>query len=67
MKWIEPNAGDTRKRSAFLLFPKVINHEVRWLVRAAWEERWEFSNAFFAFPGGRWIATMWTEEKHAPK
>lgn len=40
MKWIEPAKGETRMRFAFLLFPKTLNGETRWLCFARWEERY---------------------------
>lgn len=34
--------GETRIRSAFLLFPKLINDQLRWLERATWVEQYEY-------------------------
>lgn len=33
-----PNIGDKRKRKAFLLFPKTMSGECRWLEWVEWEE-----------------------------
>jgi hypothetical protein len=34
-----PAPGDVRTRTAFLLWPKRIGDEVRWLEHTTWEER----------------------------
>ena len=42
MRWKQKSGhklGDTRRRSRFLLVPKCIRGEWRWLERAAWVER----------------------------
>jgi hypothetical protein len=46
MRWLakpEPENADTRLRVGFLLFPRCIDGEWRWLERAAWTQRfrWE--------------------------
>jgi hypothetical protein len=47
-----------RTRKKFLLFPKTINNERRWLEYAEWEEYWDY----IPFEGGcysSWIAIEW--------
>ena len=34
MHWIKGNVGDTRIVTRFLVFPKTINNEIRWLEKA---------------------------------
>jgi hypothetical protein len=34
-----PQPGDDRSKSRFLLFPKRIGNETRWLERAVWTEK----------------------------
>ena len=34
----QPEIGVTRVKSKFLLFPKMINHEIRWLEYTTWIE-----------------------------
>ncbi len=38
MKWRAKQFGDTRCKTRFLLFPKCIEGEWRWLVVATWHE-----------------------------
>lgn len=49
MKWMskKPQLGDMRTITRFLLFPKRINREVRWLEKATWVElyRYKCSNS----------------------
>jgi len=52
--------GETyyRRRKTFLLFPKTIDNEKRWLEVAEWEEVWNGC----PFEGGQyssWDATKW--------
>jgi len=35
----DPKVGDIRIKKAFLLFPKKLQNERRWLEYAAWEQR----------------------------
>lgn len=44
MKWYtkrEPEWNDVRIVSKFLWLPLEIDHEVRWLCKATWKERYE--------------------------
>lgn len=45
--------GSTRTKRAFLVFPKEINYEVRWLEWAEWTQR-EYHNVY----SGSWF---WTD------
>jgi hypothetical protein len=53
MRWIiaeEPTMWTKRTRSGFLLLPKSIGGEFRWLERATWAEHWVED---------RWAAYRW--------
>ena len=47
--------GDTRIKRRFLLIPKCIKSELRWLELAEWEEEYSYNWA----SGGEWIETRW--------
>jgi hypothetical protein len=49
--------GDRQCREEFLLFPKSIDGEVRWLTTAKWEEKYESSS----YPS-LWWGTKWIDE-----
>lgn len=49
-----PEDGDVRERTRFLLFPKWIDGEIRWLEKATWQESY-LSN----YTGSGWIETIW--------
>ena len=58
MRWKKqphPSPGDTRMMTAFLLWPKNINNDVRWLERATWEEKYECGYDWCQFKPVRWI------------
>ncbi len=55
MRWREPRDGDTRVRRGFLLFPKTISGETRWLEWARWQERYEASYESW------WMAVAWVD------
>ena len=57
MKWLVPKEGDTRVRSGFLFFPKIINGEERWLEWARWEEEWQF----WGYDAG-WVPIAWLSD-----
>lgn len=45
MRWhrrvaVNPSIGDTRDRSRYLLIPKTIGSETRWLTSATWREQY---------------------------
>lgn len=55
MKWSKPATkhGDQRLRGKFLLLPKTIKHETRWLEHAKWME-WYCNNVYTG-----WIESEW--------
>ncbi len=54
-----PQEGDIRIRHGFLLFPKVINNELRWLETAWWEEHYQSMLGEDSEINGYWHATKW--------
>jgi len=54
--------GNKRTRKAFLLFPKRINNETRWLEVAKWiqEERHNFYNGVWY-----WVNLFWVDDQEA--
>ena len=54
----EPKNGDLRIRTQFLLFPKEINREVRWLERASWQEKYCTGYIFL-----KWLELKWVDEE----
>jgi hypothetical protein len=58
MKWKFKKiiGGETRFRKKFLIFPKILNNELRWLETAEWEER-------FVFPG-KWLGIRWIKRRN---
>ena len=64
----QPEEGDTRIKSKFLLFPKTINNGTRWLERASWKEQLQLHPK--RLPNGliarniyelRWVVTVWDD------
>lgn len=53
-----PKVWDRRTVSGFLLFPKTIGREQRWLERATWEELYTPGNMFSP---GLWDAVRWVD------
>ncbi len=53
MRYQHPIEGKTRARVGFLLMPRTIEGETRWLEQAMWIER-------YGLRGG-WRATRWVE------
>lgn len=53
MKWRskKPQIGDRRIVTRFLLFPKRINREVRWLEKTTWEESYKYKNSSLSLKG----------------
>ena len=45
--------GDVRYKQGFLLFPKTINHDMRWLEFAKWKE--EFGKCDWGWTAVEWI------------
>lgn len=57
MRWSTKRYEDrsTCIRSWFLLFPKTIRHETRWLEWATWEEMYVVGVDYSAWMPARWI------------
>jgi hypothetical protein len=61
MRWNNPRRNDTRIKSGFLLFPKTLDKETRWLEHAYWLEIYEligynvYGESLF-----RWREKAWT-------
>ncbi len=36
----KPELGETRQREGFLMIPRIIGDEIRWLCRARWIQVW---------------------------
>ena len=54
MRWCDPVIGGERVRTAFLLLPKRIGDETRWLETATWVEEW-------MGPGHWWVGRRWVD------
>lgn len=69
MRWYVPRDGDLRKKKRFLLLPKHINREWRWLEVAEWEDVyvWEKGNpgtkGFGTWEPSRWVLGPEEEER----
>ena len=64
MRWkteTEPNHGDVRFITKFLLFPKTIHGETRWLETACWKEQCEFYTFPFRFKYD-WRVIQWSDK-----
>ena len=64
--YIKPVNGDVRTQKKFLLFPKRIKDETRWLEVATWEEtcHWETRSSIhtpFKWKVETWPATKWID------
>lgn len=58
MRWQKqpwPKEGDRRIKTRFLVLPKTINREVRWLEKATWEEEYHLGYDFHQFVPVRWV------------
>ena len=57
MRWKPITDGTTRVKSGFLIFPKTIENETRWLEYARWEQR------YFNCSGTRfWSTKRWIDD-----
>lgn len=54
MRWREPQNGAERTRTAFLLWPREIRGEWRWLETATWVEEW-MGDGFW------WVDRRWVD------
>jgi hypothetical protein len=59
MRIKHPQDGDERIRSGFLLFPKTIDNETRWLEWTKWLEEWTVVG--YHEPSYGWYARMWLD------
>lgn len=53
-----PKQHDTRIRKGFLLFPKKIGNEIRWLETAKWKERYTYDHEL----NSHWVPYLWFNE-----
>lgn len=68
MRWNErpakqgPVDGEMRSRTGFLIFPKTIDGQTRWLERASWNERyqWVWTTSFSGTHWYDWVPVCWT-------
>lgn len=63
MKWKVkvPKHGERRIRSKFLIFPKLIDGDCRWLERSYYIEEYEISNVMFQ--DCAWKPIKWVSEE----
>lgn len=64
MRWIHkpyPKGGDSRERAAFLIFPKRIDMETRWLEVAHWRELYDLGPPMLGGLEG-WHPVEWLNE-----
>lgn len=59
MRWMEPKKGDIKIRNRFLLFPKKINGESRWLEKVKYKEVYQFS---YKYQTMFWEETEWVDD-----
>ena len=65
MKFLKPKYGETRVVTVFLLFPKKIGHETRWLERAQWVEVFDSRRPPGSMaPYEAWHAVAWGSVWH---
>ena len=59
----EPVNGARRTKTKFLLFPKTIENETRWLERTSWKQRYVayVSRLNDTSMGGEWIDMEWED------
>lgn len=55
--------GRYRIREGYLFFPKIINHELRWLTKATWEEKYHHVEAYGCQSYSWWERTRWLDKK----
>lgn len=63
MKWKKRCYGDKKIITKFLLFPKCINGEYRWLEKAVFEQEYDNYKYDFLFDIGGWVSTKWIDIK----
>ena len=60
MRWPKrgfPRGGEQRTRRQFLLFPRCIQNEWRWLEHACWREYWQIVRSMSS--NHHWVAFEW--------
>lgn len=55
MRWVEREVSNVRVRSGFLLFPKRIGKEWRWLEYTAWRERYAGACDYWWWEPVEWL------------
>jgi hypothetical protein len=55
MKWKDKKIHKKRNKTRFLVFPKWIHGETRWLETATWEERHDDYPGFIGYRATKWI------------
>jgi len=61
MRWNEkkkPKLGDTKTITKFLIFPKKIKGQWRWLEMASWVKKYDYAGDEFFY---RWYDQDWLE------
>ena len=56
MKWLAAQTSDTRVCRRFLLLPKTINSETRWMEWASWAERDYNRPDYFGWKPMGWVS-----------
>lgn len=59
--------GETRIRKAFLIFPRTIHNEMRWLEIVSWEEEFHVSSSSIIDSGGGvgyWESLRWIDAQN---
>ena len=58
----QPSNGDTRIKTKFLLFPKKIKGETRWLEKTSWQEEClKYYSALWSDYVVRWDEVNWID------
>ena len=67
MRWMKTELHDTRRRSGFLLLPKCIRKQWRWLEMATWSEAYRnVWSEFFRRTHKKWVGTYWLDKEAVP-
>ena len=56
------NDGRYRVREGYLFLPKVINHELRWLTKATWQEEYHDMGKYDLQTYSWWEKTKWLDK-----
>lgn len=60
MRWKHPEFLETRIKTRFLIFPKTIENETRWLEKATWKEMYIKGLS----STGKWEELYWIKEQY---